>query len=99
MKMYLTWDHSEYGPENLRITDDKSNIMEMVENSGYLDDDFLKDSEESRSDVVSRIDKILADDNIGLHSLFNGWGGLHIQITEIFVPSSYEFKELTNERR
>jgi len=82
MKIYLTWDHGEDGPENLMATVNKAHIFEMVEKSGYLEDKILSAAGCKKEDIKKKVDQIIENNECGVFSLFGGWGGLHIQIAE-----------------
>ena len=83
--IYLLWCHLEYGPECLKATEDRTKVVKMAES---MDRDGW--FERSKAPVISKLlerlshsDEILAEGD-GIHSLMNGWGGLHFQVVEVY---------------
>ena len=84
MKLYLMWCHGEDGPEELRATTNRSMITDllMIDSDGWSRGSF--ELAKSRlDDLMQKTDAELSEQD-GIHPLMRGWGGLHLQVTDLF---------------
>lgn len=83
--IYLLWFHGEDGPEDLKATHNRDNLIQLVES--YNSDGWFErintDPIKVLITLLELTDQELSEGD-GVRPLTKGWGGLHLQTVKCF---------------
>ena len=83
--IYLLWSHDEHGPVGLKATsvrDDLIVVAESMDVDGWFERVGVDIIAKLKTYLSKRDEDLSAGD--GIHNLMDGWGGLYLQVVELY---------------